>query len=370
MITCDAAVLRAIGEPLRIEPITVEAPHHGEVLVEMTATGLCGSDVHVLNGHYPVEPPAVCGHEGTGVVIAVGPGVDNLSEGDHVVQTFIGPCGWCRRCRRGRPTFCATGMHPSGLMRDGTHRMADAAGAPVGNYLGLGSFSKITATPARHLVAIGPDIPAEIAALVSCGVSTGVGAVVNVARVSPGDDVLVIGLGGVGAAAVLGAVLAGAARIIVSEVNAAKEAVARDLGATHFIDATTTDVAEAVAELTGGEGVDAAVMAPDRVRAEHYQTAVDSLGPGGTAVQVGGTSPDLDHIPVSPGSLLSQQKSVVGTTIGGPNPARDALRWLDLYRVGRLPIDKLITRRYPLDEINQGLDDLVAGRNIRGIIMM
>jgi Zn-dependent alcohol dehydrogenase len=370
MTTCEAAVLRGIGEPLTLETITVDAPHEGEVIVEMAAAGICGSDRYVIEGHYPVVPPAVCGHEGAGVIVEVGPGVTGFAVGDHVVQTFIGPCGECRRCRRGLRTFCATAMHPSGLLRDGTFRMADAAGEPVGTYLGLGSFSRVTVTPARHLVRVPAEAPAEIAALVSCGVATGVGAAVNVAKVRPGDSVLVIGLGGVGAAAVMGSVLAGAARVIVAEVNPEKLAVAADFGATDVVDATSVDVAEAVLELTAGEGVDAVLLTPDRVRPEHYVTAVAAAGPGATIVHVGGTAGGMDHIPVSPNALLSQQKAIVGTVIGGPDPARDVLRWIDLYLAGRLPLEKLITTRYALDQINQGFDDLIAGRNIRGVILM
>ena len=210
-------------------------------------------------------PPAVCGHEGAGVVVDVGPGVTGFAVGDHVVQTFIGPCGECRRCRRGLRTFCATAMHPSGPP-DGTFRMADADGEPVGTYLGLGSFSRVTVTPARHLVRVPAEVPAEIAALVSCGVATGVGAAVNVAKVRPGDSVLVIGLGGVGAAAVMGSVLAGAARVIVAEVNPDKLAVAADFGATDVVDAERRGGRRrGGAGADRGEGVDAVLLTPDRV---------------------------------------------------------------------------------------------------------
>lgn len=369
MTTARSAVLREAGAPLTLETIRIDPPNEGEVIVEMGAFGLCGSDRFVLEGHYPVEPPAVCGHEGAGRVLEVGPGVTGLAPGDHVVQIFIGPCGDCGPCRRGLKTFCTTGMHPSGRLRDGTFRMF-AGDEPVGTYLGLGSFSTVTVTPQRHLVRIPTDVPWEIAALVSCGVSTGVGAAVNVARVQPGDSVLVVGIGGVGASAVMGAVLAGASRVAVSEVSPHKLEMAARFGATDTIDVTQVDVVEAIAEITGGSGVDAVILTPDRVRAEHYRDAVACLGPGGVVVQVGGTSAELDVIPVSPNALLSQQKSITGTVIGGPDPARDVLRWIDLYRAGRLPIDRLITRRYALDDINLGLADLTAGTNVRGVVVL
>ncbi|MEO6124680.1 MAG: alcohol dehydrogenase catalytic domain-containing protein [Ilumatobacteraceae bacterium] len=370
MITCDAAVVRVLGAPMSIERIRVDPPRSGEVMIEMGVAGICGSDRYVIEGHHALEPPSVCGHEGAGTVVEVGPDVTSIAVGDVVVQTFVGPCGECRTCRRGLRTFCPTAMHPSGLMRDGTHRMFDAGDHPVGNYLGLGSFSRFTVSPARHCVVIPPDVPMEIAAIVSCGVSTGVGAAVNVARIRPGDDVLVIGLGGVGAAAVMGAVLAGASRIIVSEVNPAKLELAKVFGATDVIDATSDDVRERVMEFTSGFGVDAVLLAPDRVRPEHYTTGVSCLGPAGIMVHVGGTAAGMDYIPVAPGALVGQQKSIVGTVIGGSDPARDVLRWIDLYSAGRLPLDRLITARYRLDEINRGFDDLIGGRNIRGVVDM
>ncbi len=368
-ITTEAAVLRAVAEPLSIEPIQIQSPAHGEVILEMGAAGICGSDRYVIEGTYPVEPPAVCGHEGAGVVVEVGPGVQSLEVGDSVVQIFKGPCGTCRYCQRGLKTFCPTGMDSSGRLRDGTYRMFDESGAAVGTHLGLGSFARHTVTPERHLVKIPEGVEPAVAALVSCGVSTGVGAAVNVAEVRPGDAVMVLGIGGVGAAAVMGAALAGAERIVAVDVKTEKLALAPGYGATDVVDASAVDVADAVGELTDGWGVDAVLLAPDRVRPEHYETAIACLGAAGVIVQVGGTSHDMDSIPVSPNLLLAQRR-IVGTTIGGPDPARDVVRWIDLYLAGRLPLQKLITQHYGLDEINIGFSDLVAGRNIRGVVTM
>jgi Zn-dependent alcohol dehydrogenase len=368
-ITTEAAVLRAVGEPLSIEVIQIQPPARGEVILEMGAAGICGSDRYVIEGKYPVEPPAVCGHEGAGVVVEVGPGVQSLRVGDSVVQIFKGPCGTCRNCLRGLKTFCPTAMDGSGRLRDGTYRMFDESGAAVGTHLGLGSFARHTVTPERHLVKITEGVDPAVAALVSCGVSTGVGAAINVAGVQPGDAVMVLGIGGVGAAAVMGAALAGAERIVAVDVKSEKLAFALEYGATDVVDASTVDVADAVDELTLGWGVDAVLLAPDRVRSEHYETAIACLGADGIIVQVGGTSHDMNSIPVSPNLLLAQRK-IVGTSIGGPDPARDVVRWIDLYQAGRLPISKLITQRYSLDEINTGFSDLVAGRNIRGVVAM
>lgn len=363
-----AAVMRAAGAPMTVESITVQGPAAGEVLVEMVAAGVCGSDLHVRDGQYPVALPGVGGHEGAGIVREVGPGVTELVPGDHVVQLFVSPCGECRQCRRGRRTFCAGGRLDGGTMADGGHRLFDADGQPLGSHLGLAGFSALTVCPVRSLVRIDSDVPLEVAALVSCGVSTGVGAVVNVAGVGPGDDVVVVGLGGVGAAAVMGAVVAGAARIIVVDVNPDKEALASQLGATHFVDARTEPVVEAISTMTDGLGADAVVLAPNQVRPEHFGMAVESLGVAGVVVQVGGAH-GQDAIPVAPAKLMGGQKSIVGTTFGGLDPARDVGRWLDLYQAGRLPIERLITRRYAHGDINEAFADLEAGRNLRGVVI-
>ncbi len=368
-ITTEAAVLRAVGEPLSIEAIQIHPPTHGEVILEMGAAGICGSDRRVIEGTYPVEPPVVCGHEGAGVVVEVGPGVQSLEVGDTVVQMFKGPCGTCRNCLRGLKTFCPTAMDVSGRLRDGTYRMFDQSGAAVGTHIGLGSFARHTVTPERHLVKIPDGVEPAVAALVSCGVSTGVGAAVNVAGVQPGDAVMVLGIGGVGAAALMGAALAGAERIVAVDVNADKLALAPGFGATDVVDASAADVADAVGELTGGWGVDAVLLAPDKVRSEHYETAIACLGAGGMVVQVGGTAHGMESIPISPNLLLAQ-RSIVGTTFGGPDPARDVVRWIDLHLADRLPLEKLITQRYTLEEINTGFSDLAAGRNIRGVVEM
>ena len=316
-ITTEAAVLRAVGEPLSIEAIEIHPPAHGEVILEMGAAGICGSDRRVIEGTYPVEPPVVCGHEGAGVVVEVGPGVQSLEVGDTVVQMFKGPCGTCRNCLRGLKTFCPTAMDVSGRLRDGTYRMFDQSGAAVGTHIGLGSFARHTVTPERHLVKIPDGVEPAVAALVSCGVSTGVGAAVNVAGVQPGDAVLVLGIGGVGAAAVMGAALAVPSESWPLTSMPTSSPSPPGYGATDVVDASAADVADAVGELTGGWGVDAVLLAPDKVRSEHYETAIACLGAGGMVVQVGGTAQGMESIPISPNLLLAQ-RSIVGTTFGVP----------------------------------------------------
>ena len=204
--------MRAFDEPLRVEEIELDPPKAGEVLLRMSAAGICGSDLHILAGDVPVPTPAVAGHEGSGVVEAVGPAVTRLAVGDHVIQTFVSICGHCEACVRGQSSFCATGMTFDGRYADGTHRMHSQSGEPIAAPLRLGTFSAHTVTPESSLIAIARDVDLTTAALVSCGVSTGVGAAVNVAKVVAGDTVAVVGIGGVGAAALAGAVLAGAAQ--------------------------------------------------------------------------------------------------------------------------------------------------------------
>jgi S-(hydroxymethyl)glutathione dehydrogenase/alcohol dehydrogenase len=360
--------MREHGRPLSLEELELDEPRAGEVLIRMEAVGICGSDRHVLEGRFPGAVPCVGGHEGAGVVEALGPGVGGIEVGDHVLQTFIGPCGVCGPCRRNQRTFCVERWTTDGTLSDGTFRLHDQRGGDVGTLLGLGSFGTHTVSPVRNCVVIPRDVDFECAALVACGVSTGVGAALNVAGTRPGDDVAIIGLGGVGAAAVLGVVLGGAARIVAVDRHPSKAEAALELGATHFVNAGEVDVASELARITEGRGVDRVVLTLDRVLPEHYVIAIGSLAPGGVAVQVGTTDQGLEHIPVSPDVLAHKQASFTGTVFGGMDPPADARRWLALYRSGRLPLEKLITRTYPLDRINDAFDDLAAGRNLRGVV--
>lgn len=363
-----AAVMRAHNAPLSIETIQLDDPRPGEVLIRMTAAGICGSDRHVLEGHFPGTPPCVGGHEGAGVVEKVGDGVQGISVGDHVVHLFVGPCGECLNCRNGRKTYCTLGWTTDGALPDGTFRMRDAAGANVGTLLGLGSFSRHTVSPARNVAVVPDGVDPLCAALVSCGVSTGVGAAVNVARTQLGDDVAVIGVGGVGAAAIMGAVAAGAARVIAVDVFDSKESSARAFGATHFVNAARDDAVEKIREATGGKGAERVLLTVDNVRAEQYALAIDAVAHGGAIVQVGAHDHAITHLPISPTQFTYKQATFTGTVYGGMDPARDVARWIALFEAGRLPLEKLITRTYSLDEINDAFADLAAGRNIRGVV--
>lgn len=361
--------MRATNQPLSVEEIDLDPPRAGEVLLRMVAAGICGSDRHVLEGRYPSPLPAVAGHEGAGVVEAVGPGVTRVEVGDHVVQTFIGPCGTCAACQRGQRTFCQSAMPQDGTLLDGTFRMHALDGSPIATTLRLGTFAAHTVTPEINLVPIPRDVDLIPAALVSCGVATGVGAAVNVAGVQPGDTVAVLGIGGVGSAALLGSVLAGAAVVVAVDLGTGKRGAAFAAGATAFVDAAAEDVLAAIREATGGRGVDKVLLTMDHVRPEHYPLAVAAAAPGGTVVQVGTGDASLDYIPVPPNELLRRQVSLTGTVFGGMDPAADARRWIDLHRAGRLPVERFVTRTYALDDINQAFADLAAGRNVRGVIV-
>jgi S-(hydroxymethyl)glutathione dehydrogenase/alcohol dehydrogenase len=362
-----AAVMRAVGGPLSVEEIELDPPKAGEVLLRMVAAGICGSDRHVLEGRYPSPVPAVAGHEGAGVVEAIGPGVTRVAVGDHVVQTFIGPCGACDACRRGQRTFCRHARPADGTLLDGTFRMHALDGSDIATTLRLGTFSAHTVTPEDNVVAIPKDVDLIPAALVSCGVATGVGAAVNVAAIRTGDTVAVLGIGGVGAAALLGARLAGAGVTIAVDLGTGKRDAALDAGATHFVDAGSEDVLAAVHAATAGRGVDKVLLTMDHVRPETYPLAVACAAPGGTVVQVG--TSDVDHIPVNPNELLRRQISLTGTVFGGMDPTSEALRWIELHRAGRLPVERFVTRTYALDDINQAFADLAAGSNVRGVVV-
>ena len=364
-----AAVMRTLHAPLSIEPIELDPPKAGEVLLRMIAAGICGSDAHILEGVYPSPLPAVAGHEGAGVVEAIGPGVTRVAVGDHVIQTFIGPCGHCEPCRRGQRTFCDERMPADGTLLDGTFRMHAADGSDIATTLRLGTFSAHTVTPEINCVTIPKDLDMVCASLVSCGVSTGMGAAINVAHVQAGDAVAVIGVGGVGVSAIVGSVIAGASQVVAIDVQESKRDFAASFGATRFVNPRDEDPVAAIMEATRGRGVDKVLLTLNRILAEHFPMAIAALAPGGAIVQVGTPASDLTNIPLAPHELLRKQASLTGTVYGGMDPERDAIRYLDLYRAGRLPLERMVTQTYSLDGINDAFSDLAAGKNVRGVVV-
>jgi S-(hydroxymethyl)glutathione dehydrogenase/alcohol dehydrogenase len=362
--------MRSIGGPLSVETLRLDEPRAGEVLLHMRAAGVCGSDRSVLSGHVPVSLTLVGGHERAGVVQAIGPGVERVRPADYVIQSFIASCGACRRCDRGYRTYCENaaidfteGRHP-----DGTYRMFDAGGDPIGMPQRLARFSEWTVTTERNCVVISADVASVAAAVFSFCVATGVGAALNVARVTPGDAVVVVGFGGVGAAAVVGAVAGGAAQLIVADVHEQKREMALDLGATGFVNTLAEDLHEAVHDATGGRGADSVLLTLDAARGEKFEQGIQLLGPGGVLVQVGLAHTSVEALPIAPRSLMSMQSAVVATPYGGMDRAQDAVRYIDMYRAGRLPVDRLVTKVYELDGIDDTFADMAAGRNIRGVV--
>ncbi|MFO7322454.1 MAG: Zn-dependent alcohol dehydrogenase [Chloroflexota bacterium] len=361
----QAAVLEAPNRAFQVETLRLDEPKAGEVLVRIVASGVCHSDYHLVTGATRHPMPVVCGHEGAGVVEAVGPGVSRVSVGDHVTLSWTPDCGHCFYCQRGMPNLCETFTDPiwAGTMLDGTTRLY-RDGDPVYHYCGLATFAEYVVVPEQSCVPVRKDVPLEVAALVGCAVATGVGAVLFTANVRPGASVVVIGCGGVGLNIVQGAALAGAQTIIAVDVNETKLALARQFGATNTLLSDDKTVA-AVRALTGGRGADYAFEAVGIPALQ--EMALQAVRPGGTAVLAGlsqmGSGTNL------PGAVITrQEKTVKGSYYGSVNPSRDFPMLLDLYMAGKLKLDELISREYRLEQVNEAFETMLSGEIARGII--
>lgn len=364
-----AAVSYEPGKPLVIEELELDEPKAGEVRVKLAAVGLCHSDYHVLAGDRPVGMrPMVLGHEGAGIVEAVGEGVTRISVGDHVVLMFIPSCGKCSYCVSGRTHSCVLSRHiAQGPQPDGTYRFHNNAGQDVGQFCLLGAFSQYTVVHQDSLCVIDPGYPLEKACLVGCGVVGGFGAAVNRAKVFPGSSVLVIGVGGVGMNVIQGAVASSATTIIAADLVEQKLAWAREFGATHTINAEKSDVVAKVMEITEGAGVDfafEAISMPETIAQAYGATA--KLG---TIVVLGLTPSHFEELPISPLNLVLTQKTLMGTIYGTSNAPAEIPKLLNMYQHGQLRLDELVTQTYTLDKINQGYEDMLAGKNIRGVVV-
>ncbi len=369
-----AAVLDRMGvlppyadsRPLAIREVDLAPPGPGEVLIRVAAAGLCHSDLSVINGDRPRPMPMALGHEAAGVVDALGEGVTDLQRGDHVVVVFVPSCGHCAPCAEGRPALCEPGAaaNGAGTLLSGARRLSDA-GAPLNHHLGCSVFAEYATVSRRSLVKIDPAVPLDEAALFGCAVLTGVGAVVNTARLRAGASVAVVGLGGVGLAALIGALAAGARQIVAVDLSDAKLAQARTLGATHTVNAGQADAVEQVRALSGG-GVEAALEFAGSVRALELAYAVTRRG--GTTVTAG-LPPPAARFALNPVSLVAEERTLKGSYIGTCVPSRDIPRYLELYRQGRLPVDRLLSGRLALDDINLGFDRLHDGSAVRQVIV-
>ncbi len=364
-----AAVFYRPNEPLVIEELEIDKPRRGEVRVKLAAVGLCRSDHNVMVGTRPVGmTPMVLGHEGAGVVEAVGPEVTRIQPGDHVVLMFIPTCGRCPNCVSGRTHACVQSAHIArGPQLDGTCRLHNQRGQAVGQFCLLGAFSEYAVVPQDSVCVVDAKYPARAACLVGCGVVGGFGAAVSRAGVRPGSSVLVIGVGGVGMNAIQGARAAGASTIIAVDRFEPKLNWARGFGATHTINGAREDVVSTVGEITGGVGVDFAFEAISRP--ETIAQAYAATARLGTVVVIGLTPSHFDSLPISPLDLVLTQKTLMGTLYGGSNALVEIPRLLHMYEKGQIKLDELVTNTYTLDQINQGYADLVAGQNIRGVLV-
>lgn len=360
-----AAVFHGPGQPLRVEELTVQEPQAGEVLVRMTASGVCHSDFHVVLGEWGAQTPLVLGHEGAGVVEAVGDGVTSLQPGDTVALSWTPSCRRCRYCVSGRPQLCTEAVENAyrNVMPDGTTRLS-LDGQPVYSYLSVASFGEYAVVPESGAIKVDADVDPSLAALVGCAVTTGIGAVINTAAVEPGATVAVIGCGGVGLSTVMGAALSSASRIIAVDLSAEKLALAAKAGATDTIDARDIDVPAAIQELTGG-GVDYAFEAIGRART--IEQAYESLAPGGSAIVVGQV-PTGVTIEIDPMAMSGRELTLKGSNYGSARPSIDFARILDFHRRGAIDLDLLIGARIPLDRINDAFDALREGTTARTVI--
>jgi len=362
--TVRAQVLERPRAPLAAAALTLPAPEGDLVRVRVLASGVCHSDLHVLEGEWPAPLPLVLGHEGAGVVEAVGPAVRDVRPGDRVVLAWYAPCRRCRQCAAGRAWLCTGTRALENVLPDGRATFADAAGAAVHAYLGLGTFAEATLVPESAAIPIDPSVPAAVAALIGCAVTTGVGAVLNTAAVRAGDSAVVVGCGGVGQAIVLGLVLAGADPIVAVDLSEERLAHARTLGATDALRGDDPELAEHVVRLTGG-GADHAFEAIGRAQTIELLPAL--VGRGGQAVLVGMPAAGV-RASIDPLDLADQGKRILGCNYGSSVPAVDFPRLARLYARGRLPLDRLVGFRGGLGDADRALADLRDAVGLRAVL--
>jgi S-(hydroxymethyl)glutathione dehydrogenase/alcohol dehydrogenase len=368
-VKTQAAVLWGIGEPWKIEEIELDAPKEREVLIKLAASGLCHSDDHIVTGDTPCPHyPMIGGHEGAGVVVEVGSQVTRVKPGDHVILAAVPSCGKCRWCSSGRANLCDMGAFAmSGHDRDGTFRR-HIGDTNVGAYCQIGTFSPYTVAHEEQTVAVDKDIPLEVAALVGCGVTTGVGAAQAVGEVRSGDVVVVIGIGGIGINAVQGALIAGAGIVVAVDPVGKKRQWALDFGAHHAV-ASMEEAQDLVSKLTYNTMADKAILCVGVGHGDLVGPLLSLISKGGRAI-ITSVSPIAEQ--GMSGSLFEvamMNKQLVGHVFGQANPTADFPRTLRLYRNGKLKLDELITARYRLDEINEGYAAMHRGENLRGVIV-
>jgi alcohol dehydrogenase len=370
----EAAVIRKIGlpqpyaksQPLAIEQVELAQPGERELLVQVKAAGLCHSDLSSINGDRPRQTPMVLGHEAAGVVTECGPGVHDLAPGDRVVMVFAPSCGECIACKEGHPGRCEPGQkaNGAGTLLGNAIRISQN-GQPVYHHVGVSAFAEYCVVNRGSVVKIDSSLPFDEAALFGCAVLTGVGAALNTAQVFPGARVAVVGLGGVGLNALFGAQVAGASQVVALDIHDDKLELARKLGATDTVNAKDPDAIQKVKDLTGG-GVDFGFEMAGSVQA--MELAYRITRRGGTTVTAGLPHPDarwpLQHV-----NLTAEERTVKGSYVGSCVPPRDLPRYVELYRKGMLPVNKLMSDHLRLEQINEGFDRLASGHTVRQIVM-
>ena len=370
-----AAVIREMGmappyaqsKPMKFEEVDLAPPGEREVLVQIKAASLCHSDLSTVNGDRPRQTPMVLGHEAAGVIIECGPGINDVKPGDHVALVFAPSCGECIPCKEGHPGRCEPGQqsNAAGTLLGGAIRLSQN-NKPVYHHVGVSAFADYCVVNRGSLVKIDDQLPFDEAALFGCAVLTGVGAALNTAQVFPGARVAVVGLGGVGLNALLGALVGGASQVIALDVHDDKLELAKQLGATGVVNAKDEDAIRQVKDLTNG-GVDFGFEMAGSVQA--MELAYRITRRGGTTVTAGLPHPDarwpLQHV-----NLTAEERTVKGSYVGSCVPTRDVPRYIDLYRKGMLPVNKLMSDHITLDQINEGFDKLASGHTVRQIITM
>ncbi|GAA4689118.1 NDMA-dependent alcohol dehydrogenase [Pseudonocardia yuanmonensis] len=363
-----AAVVYETGKPIEIEELELDGPKDGEVLIRYTHAGLCHSDVHIAHGDLEARLPMVLGHEGAGVIEEVGPGVTRVKPGDHVVCSFIPNCGVCRWCATGQQAICDMGAT---ILEGYLPGERFPFTGPKGNYGAmcmLGTFSQYSTIHQNSVVKVDDDLPLDKAVLVGCGVPTGWGSAVNAADVKPGETVIVSGVGGIGINAVQGARYAGAKNLIAVDPLQNKREKAMELGATHAV-GTIEEAADLARQMTNGNGADKAVVTAGIVTEEIVTGAFDAIGKAGTVVLTGLNKLSAQNVNL-PGSIFTLfKKTVKGSLFGDCNPTTDIPKILGLYQSGDLKLDELITKTYTLEQVNEGYDDLLNGKNVRGVLV-
>lgn len=356
------------SNPLKIEELTLESPGKNQVLVKIKAAGLCHSDLSVIDGNRPRQTPMVLGHEAAGIIIELGPDVKGFEVGDHVVFAFLPTCGHCEYCNKGKPALCINGAmaNNQGVLLDGSQKIINKDNQKYYHHLGVSGFSQYSIASIYSLVKIDKTYPFEIAALFGCAVMTGVGSVVHTASIKAGDSLLVVGLGGVGLSAILGAKAAGASKIIAADINQDKLEAAKDFGAHYLINTTQPDALELLKTKITSHGVDKSVEFAGAMQALDF--AFNATKKGGVTV-TGALPNPKDRLSLNPLVLVAEEKTLKGCYLGSCIPTRDIPAFLELYKNGNLEVEKLITHRLGLEQINEGFERLASGQAIRQVIL-